>query len=475
MKSQRECRPHLRIRRLLPGLLALHVLLKILIPQPTLAIDLILFNTVSFLAAIFIFHSPSLNDRWGRIILGAAITLWSAGSFISTWNSFFTFQIFPSLIDLSYSLFYPCALFALVRLLASPDDEGQGDRVSLLETLIFTLGSSSVLAALLLHFAEKYFEGSTFSIYLSILYPVGDVLLLVMAMTMALVSRSGGRTILFTSGASIFAICDIYFLILSALGRYSFTSLTDDGWLLGIVLISDSLWRPHTSARKSDNATAIAAEIALLAAALLLLLSALRPNYFPGFVLIPAFITIGLAFLKLSIALRQTRKLDEDRELARIDELTGLANRRRFLAELELFRRKEGTLLLLDLNGFKIVNDRYGHHVGDRVLRSVADRFVKVLPAKTLLARLGGDEFGVLVYGSPDFGNECAAALRATLTYPVRDGDVVVHLGVAIGVVPNDQDENSIEELMRRADGAMYREKRSGIANYLPATASFQP
>lgn len=475
MKSPGAMRAHLTLRALTPTLLVLHISLKIFIPRPTLAIDLILFNTISLLAALIIFLAPTYNDLWGRRILGSAIGLWSVGSFISTWNSFFDFHIFAGLIDITYSLFYPFALFGIVRLLGDGGSDGPEGRVSLLETLIFTLGSSSVLAALLFHFAKEYFEGSTLSIYLTVLYPVGDLLLLIAVLTMALISGSGNRTVLVTLGVAIFSICDIYFIIQSALGRYTFTSLTDDGWLLGIVLIADSLWHPRQSHRRSDTATAVAAESALIGASLLLLLSALRPNYFPGFLLIPSIITIALAFLKLSMALRHSRRLDEDHELARIDELTGLANRRRFLSELEIFRRKQGTLLLLDLNGFKAVNDRYGHHVGDRVLHIIAQRFEKALPHRTLLARLGGDEFGVLVYGGVEEGEECAAALRATLTYPVRDGEVVVHLGVAIGVVPNDQEENSIEELMRRADRDMYREKRSGLANYRPAGVSYQP
>jgi diguanylate cyclase (GGDEF)-like protein len=475
MKRIASVSTHRKLRALSYALLLSHAALKIFIPRPTLALDLFLFNAISALSALTIFYSPRFNDRWGRRTLGAAILLWTFGSFISTWNSFFAFHLYPTLIDISYSLFYPLCLFGLVRVLGDRAPDGTGRGVSLLETAIFTVGSTSVLAALLYHFASKYLEGSAFSIYLSILYPVGDLLLLVIALTMAVVSKSGMRTLLITLGAAIFSIVDIYFLILSALGRYTFTSLSDDGWLLGIILIAESLWHSPKSHRRSAAATAIAAESALFVAALLLLLSALHPNDFPSFLLLPAFLTVGLAFIKLSLALRQSRQLDEDRELARIDELTGLANRRRFLSELEIFRRKEGTLLLLDLNGFKVVNDRYGHHVGDRVLRIVAERFTKALPHRTVLARLGGDEFGVIVYGPPELGIECAAALRATLTYPVRDGEVVVNLGVAIGEVPNDREENSIEELMRRADSAMYREKRSGLANYLPTEPISRP
>ena len=129
----------------------------------------------------------------------------------------------------------------------------------------------------------------------------------------------------------------------------------------------------------------------------LLAIIALRPGYFPTYILIPTITTLLLAFLRMSIVLRHARNLGEEKILARTDELTGLPNRRRLIAELDTFSKIEGALLLLDLNGFKAVNDRYGHGVGDRILKQVAHRFSRALPTGAILSRLGGDEFGVLI------------------------------------------------------------------------------
>ena len=164
----------------------------------------------------------------------------------------------------------------------------------------------------------------------------------------------------------------------------------------------------------------------------------------------------------MALALRDARSVTTERELARTDELTGLPNRRRFLVELEILRRKEGTLLLLDLDGFKLVNDKYGHDIGDLLLKQVTIRFHRAIPESVLIARLGGDEFGVIVYGPPEYGTEIALAIRATLSYPFTLSVGEVSVGVSIGSVNSDQKSENKEELLRKADSAMYEAKRSG-------------
>ena len=149
--------------------------------------------------------------------------------------------------------------------------------------------------------------------------------------------------------------------------------------------------------------------------------------------------------------------------MARTDELTGLPNRRRFLSELEILRRKEGTLLLLDLNGFKAINDQYGHEVGDLLLKQVTTRFSRAIPSDVLLARLGGDEFGAIIYGTANYATEIALALRATISYPFSLPAGEIFIGVSIGSVANDQATENKEGLLRRADAAMYEAKRSGV------------
>ena len=115
--------------------------------------------------------------------------------------------------------------------------------------------------------------------------------------------------------------------------------------------------------------------MAVLFSAILLSLLALKPGYLHGFIVGPAIATLFLAFIRMVVALRQAQEIGAERTLARTDELTGLPNRRKFMAELIEFSNTQGALLLLDLNGFKPINDKYGHEVGDQLLQAVSQRF----------------------------------------------------------------------------------------------------
>ena len=159
----------------------------------------------------------------------------------------------------------------------------------------------------------------------------------------------------------------------------------------------------------------------------------------------------------MTVSLRQASALVDEKELARTDELTGLPNRRKLIAELTEFSRIEGALMLLDLNGFKRVNDQCGHAAGDQILVQVAARFARVLPPSALLARLGGDEFGVLLPGSDTSTQEIALALQACVSYPFLIDGKPISIGVSVGHVRNSEGG----DLLAKADAAMYREKRN--------------
>jgi diguanylate cyclase (GGDEF)-like protein len=161
----------------------------------------------------------------------------------------------------------------------------------------------------------------------------------------------------------------------------------------------------------------------------------------------------------MTIALKAAKNIGHERILAHTDELTGLPNRRTLISEIESFMGKDGSLMLLDLDGFKPVNDSHGHAAGDKVLQQVALRFSRALPHGALLARLGGDEFGVLYEGSYESAMDLALALRATLSYPFTIENHHIQIGVSIGLAAN----NGVPDLLRRADDAMYRAKREGL------------
>ena len=144
------------------------------------------------------------------------------------------------------------------------------------------------------------------------------------------------------------------------------------------------------------------------------------------------------------------------------DALTGLANRRLFLARLSEARRA-GTgfaVLFIDLDGFKSINDGLGHEVGDAALVTVAERLRAFAGPGATVARLGGDEFGVLlpeVQGREDLESILALAISG-LSTPLRTGEIRTSLGASIGVAFG-HDGSTPQELLRAADIAMYAAK----------------
>ena len=166
-------------------------------------------------------------------------------------------------------------------------------------------------------------------------------------------------------------------------------------------------------------------------------------------------------------------EIRESRVLAMQDPLTALPNRRAIVPALEeAIACPPGKTLafyLLDLNGFKKVNDAFGHATGDVVLQAVAQRFRAVARHDDLIARLGGDEFAVLARGIQsrseafDIGQRYVAALDD----PIRVGDHAHLIGVAVGVAFYPDDGATAEEIMHRADLAMYAAKAEQTSKLL--------
>lgn len=144
------------------------------------------------------------------------------------------------------------------------------------------------------------------------------------------------------------------------------------------------------------------------------------------------------------------------------DALTGLANRRLFLKELgcALDKRDRAATLFMDLDGFKRVNDRLGHLVGDNLLQAVAARLLEVVPAGCLVARFGGDEFAVLV-GPKHKAEVVARRIVDAIAKPFDLEGEPNELGASVGLAHARPGEKA-EELMRRADEALYGSKRAG-------------
>lgn len=157
-------------------------------------------------------------------------------------------------------------------------------------------------------------------------------------------------------------------------------------------------------------------------------------------------------------------------KLAMTDELTNLNNRRYFLHQgnIEVKRaqryRHPLSLLMIDLDHFKNVNDTYGHEVGDQVLKHVALLLRSVLREFDILGRLGGEEFTLLLPNTEEQGaHQLAERLRGLIEeYPYHAGEVIILLTVSIGLKTLDQTCGNLNDLMDQADAALYQAKRTG-------------
>ncbi len=171
--------------------------------------------------------------------------------------------------------------------------------------------------------------------------------------------------------------------------------------------------------------------------------------------------------LDIEERLKAEAEVGEYRTLAMQDPLTALPNRRAINAALEAAiglapdDARPLAFYMLDLNGFKRINDEHGHATGDEVLRAVAQRLRAAARRHDIVARLGGDEFAALARGveDRDEASEIGQRFITALSKPIRAGDRTLAVGVAVGVAICPADGTTGEEIMHHADLAMYRAK----------------
>jgi diguanylate cyclase (GGDEF)-like protein len=171
-----------------------------------------------------------------------------------------------------------------------------------------------------------------------------------------------------------------------------------------------------------------------------------------------------------ALAMENARLFSELSQMARLDALTGVYNRRAFFerAQEELQRScrygSEVSVIMLDIDRFKRTNDTYGHPVGDQVLQAVARRCRESLREVDLFGRYGGEEFVALL---PQTGREQAAVTAGRLRHEIANTDILtdagpVHTTISLGVTAFNRNCEILEELLERADQALYRSKRNG-------------
>ncbi|MBN3846395.1 EAL domain-containing protein [Paraburkholderia sp. Ac-20342] len=184
------------------------------------------------------------------------------------------------------------------------------------------------------------------------------------------------------------------------------------------------------------------------------------------------FFTVALRSNRDTVALLLAR--ENSHRLARQDSLTGLPNRAR-LSELLLERTSKGSpedqafaVLLIDLDGFKAINDSLGHAAGDQILQEAARRLRELLPGGDQVGRLAGDEFVAIADGAAQIRDVKVLADRIvrTLARPFALSDALVHIGASVGIALYPQHAQTGPQLLICADRALYAVKRSGKSSF---------
>lgn len=177
-------------------------------------------------------------------------------------------------------------------------------------------------------------------------------------------------------------------------------------------------------------------------------------------------ITIGLLFNKLKTKELMLLQLTKDlKRLSLIDELTGLYNRRGLLmlSKQYLSKNEKAICIFLDLDGFKLVNDLYGHEIGDEVLKRVSNNIKELINTSEIAGRIGGDEFLILLTNVEEIRvNKIIKLLKKNISDVKTIKGNKINVSASIGAAKYPKDGTSIEVLIKNADNAMYHVKKRG-------------
>ena len=433
-------------------------------------------------------RASTRGRRWSWALLGAGCASWAIGQAIFAWDEVVAErQAFPSLADAGFLLAVPLLVAGVAMQPAGLLRMGRV-RVVLDGAVVVTALLFAATGTFLAQIWEAG-EGTAFERALLIAYPASDVL--VVAVAVAIVARrpAGLRGPLgfVIAGVCSLAVADCAFAWLTSQGEHS-DPITDVGWPIGFLLIGLAAHRAMLRGEREAGVRptrAVEAWLPQVPVAMAAIVLATRAVNGDG---IGSFLGVTGALLLVLVLVRQVLVQLENSELNRVlegtvlelrqredeleyralhDHLTGLANRALFRDRLQHATTRRGaadvTVLFIDLDDFKTVNDTMGHDAGDRLLVLLAERLRACVRGGDTVARLGGDEFAVLLDdGDPDEGQDMGDRVLAALEVPFTVAGRELRVRASVGVVSATAGAVSAEQLLQDADLAMYAAKDGG-------------
>ena len=437
---------------------------------------------------------PALQKAWRRLAI--AFGCWWAGDLI-----WFFYEIvlrqepFPSFADVGYLAFYPCAAWALLSFPSITRRRSDWMKLGL-DALTVLLCAAMGIWYLVVGPTVHDHPSQGLAMVLSVAYPIGDLLVLfgVIVGLLRLTTAGDASLRILVAGVGSLVVADVAFAHLSLAGEYS-GGVPDAFWATAWCLFflaaravprtdeatsksSDGhpslagLGRSHP--RSGDQPLARMPYLAVAMAYGLLLFVGRRAAVYPldGLIIGSAAVTAVVLVRQVSMIAENGRLMSRLRNLANVDPLTGIPNRRAFFEEAEtLFDpaasipTNRHSVLMVDVDYFKEVNDTYGHRAGDRVLSVVAACVKSQLRSADLVGRYGGDE---LVIALADCDGPAAFAVADRIrsvvaATPIVTEDGVVNVTLSIGVAGAENGEGLLP-VLARADLALYDAKRAGRA-----------
>ncbi len=408
--------------------------------------------------------------RGAIVVLIVSIALWALGASVVNANKLTNVAQFPAPGEWLFLASY-IGLAAYLIL----DERHRMSRglATWLDVAVICGGTACLTSALLLMPVASAVGTSGLPLLLALMYPVIDLALavLVVAQVVLRLRPDLNHAVATCVGFVLLAYADGHFVTSVASSTYNFSALSDVVWGAGFALIVGSACRP--------GGTPLAAvprrrgpAVLVCAAGVAIVVLTLRPADGLGpYIAVPAVLTLLAAGGRLVLALREATGAAEALALSQTDDLTMLPNRRAVRNRMDeaLAKHEPLALMLLDMDGFKEVNDTLGHAAGDTVLQLAAHRMRDVLPPEVMIARLGGDEFAVVTTSDDEIELlESAQLILDTLSEPMMVDGIEIASSASIGIAVHAETDSSASELLRRADVAMYQAKltRAGAALY---------
>lgn len=416
------------------------------------------------------------RERAACVSVSVGSAGWAAGEVL--WSSYDLVADqtpFPSWVDAGYVSFLVGVALCLGFLLSA---YSPGTQLRLL--LDGVIVGSALFAAAWVTWLKPVYDARAsdpLSLTMSLAYPLADIALITAAVLLLVRVPAEKRLKLgvFSGGLALIAVSDTAFAYLTAAGGYHQHHIIAVGWAWGFLCVG--LGAPSSPTPQPDDvraeaqvpprATVWLPYLPMLASTVVctpVLMAGLGPLY------VAATLTVCAVMVRHFMVIAENRRLLVDvADRALRDSLTGLANRTLFQDRLahamQLHQRDSQvvTVLLMNLDHFRLVNDSLGHPAGDVILGRIAERLVGTVRMSDTVARLGGDEFAILMEGDAHASRLMAQRVVQTFDRPfaINGQDLLVRPSVGLAVAAVGNSDVTADELLMQADVAMNSAKRS--------------